>query len=184
MGVHQPVLDSSQITFIRNSPLFFVSTAPLSPTGHINCSPRPVDSRFFINSPTEIGWLDLIGSGIETVAHLKENGRIVVMFCSFSEQPQILRIHGKGQVFEPGQPRFAEITSGFSNDLGTRAVIIIRVERVSTSCGYGVPMMDFVSHRSNIEQWLEFKGTDGLDVYKRKHNVSSIDALRGLNLDE
>ena len=184
MGVHGPVLDSSQIAFIRKSPLFFVATAPLSSDGHINCSPRPVDSRFFVNSASEIGWLDLVGSGVETVAHLKENGRIVAMFCSFSEQPQVLRIHGTGQVFEPGHVRFEEITSGSPYEPGVRAVIIIRIERVSTSCGYGVPMMNFVSHRSTIDEWLELKGTKGLDAYKRKNNSSSIDGLDGLNLSE
>ena len=184
MGAHQPNLDSSQIAFIRQSPVFFVATAPLSAEGHINCSPRPVDSRFLINSETEVGWLDLVGSGIETVAHLKENGRIVLMFCSFSEQPQILRIHGKGEVFEPGHTRFEETMSRFSNHLGVRAVIIIKVERVSTSCGYGVPMMNFVSHRSTIDEWLDLKGTNGLAVYKRQHNKNSIDSLTGLKLDD
>lgn len=106
------------------------------------------------------------------------------MFCSFSERPQVLRIHGTGQVFEPGHPRFEEVISRHSNELGVRAVIIVEVERVSTSCGYGVPIMNFVSQRSTIDEWLELKGIEGLDSYKRKNNRDSVDGLEGLSPDE
>lgn len=181
MGVEKPELTVHQVDFIRNSPVFFIATAPSGTEGHVNCTPRPMDWSFFSESSRRVGWFDLVGSGVETIAHLKENGRIVVMFCSFGSKPLILRLHGKGIVHEPGDEVYESKVSLVGSGLGIRAVVAVDVERVSTSCGYGVPVMDFVSHRPTIGKWLESKGESGLVEYRRKNNLSSIDGLAGLD---
>lgn len=183
VGLTGLALSESQIKFIRESHLYFVATSPNSPSGHINCSPRPVDWSFILDSPSEVGWFDLVGSGIETISHLKENGRIVLMFCSFGAVPLIMRLHGRGFVHEPGSAGFERLMSGCQRRLGIRAVIKISIERVSTSCGYGVPLMDFVTHRPRMDQWVEQKGESGLVSYRKKNNVASIDGLEGLDED-
>lgn len=181
MGRTGSELDASLVNFIKASPMFFVATAPLSVDGHINCSPRPVDSRFILKSDSQVGWFDLVGSGIETIAHLKENSRIVLMFCSFTTDPLILRIHGSGRVFEPGDDEFEREIADFGSYLGIRALVLVDVESVSTSCGYGVPIMQFQSHREKMDNWLELKGSDGLKKYREKHNLRSVDDLEGLD---
>lgn len=183
MGFTGSVLNDVQMNFIRESPVYFVATAPISSTGHINCSPRPVDWSFILESPSEVGWFDLVGSGIETISHLKENGRIVMMFCSFAGDPLILRLHGRGVVYEPGDASYEGLVAGCERKSGIRSVVKISIERVSTSCGYGVPLMDFVSHRTKIDQWIALKGESGLVNYRKKHNLSSIDGLNGLDED-
>lgn len=181
MGVIGPELNDSLTAFIKQSPMFFVATAPLSPQGHINCSPRPMDARFILNSKNQIGWFDLVGSGIETISHLKENSRIVLMFCSFGEDPLILRIHGAGSVYEPGDEIYENALGDLKAELGIRALILVDIETVSTSCGYGVPIMRFESHREKIDDWLELKGHEGLVGYRNKNNLTSIDGLAGLD---
>lgn len=181
MGLIDSQLNDALVNFIKESPMFFVATAPLSVEAHINCSPRPVDSRFLLKSERQIGWFDLVGSGIETIAHLKENSRIVLMFCSFTADPLILRIHGSGRVFEPGDEEFDSEVAKLGSELGIRAMILVDVESVSTSCGYGVPIMKFESHREKMDAWLELKGPSGLRQYKHGHNLSSIDNLEGLD---
>ncbi len=181
MAVEKPELSESLIGFIRRSPMFFIATAPSGQGGHINCSPRPLDWSFFIDSPKRVGWFDLVGSGIETIAHLKDNGRIVLMFCSFGGKPLILRVHGSGAVFEPGDDVFEASVSSLDSSLGVRAVVIVEVERVSTSCGYGVPVMEFVAHRPTINEWLEKKGDEGLVEYRMRNNLVSVDGLAGLD---
>ncbi len=180
MGVERPELSESQRDFIERSPMFFMATAPSGSQGHVNCSPRPVDWTFFVDSSRCVGWFDLVGSGIETIAHIKENGRIVLMFCSFGPKPLILRIHGYGTVFEPGDHVFESRLSSAANPTGIRAVVTVDIERVSTSCGYGVPLMDFISHRPTIGEWIEKKGDQGLLEYRRKNNLVSVDGLPGL----
>lgn len=184
LGVKPPLISESQLKFISSSPLYFVATAPSGPEGHVNCSPRPVDWSFYVDSPTELGWYDLVGSGIETVSHLKENARIVLMFCSFRKTPLVLRIHGRGTVFEPASDYFQEKIRLVDSRLGVRALIRVEVERVSTSCGFGVPLMEFVSHRPTMHEWLERKGERGLNDYVKGNNVLSIDQLPGLNEGE
>lgn len=181
MGVEKPELSQTNIGFILKSPMFVVATAPSSLQGHVNCSPRPVDWSFFVDSPRTVGWFDLVGSGVETIAHLKQNGRIVLMFCSFGVNPLILRLHGKGHVYEPGDEQFEERVSKVDSCQGIRAIIIVEIERVSTSCGYGVPIMDFVSHRSTLSEWIGRKGEAGLFKYRRKNNLASVDGLEGLD---
>lgn len=181
MGVERPELSKHQLDFIRKSPVFFVATAPSNPDGHVNCSPRPVDWSFFIDSSSQVGWYDLVGSGVETIAHLKENGRIVLMFCSFGSKPSILRLHGIGTAHEPGDEYYEAKSSSLVDKLGIRAILKVSIERVSTSCGYGVPVMEFVSQRSTIGEWIRRKGEAGLTEYKRRNNLLSVDGLPGLD---
>lgn len=181
MGIKEPYLTDDQIAFIESSPLFFVATAPLSANGHVNCSPRPMDRTFFIDSPTHLGWFDLVGSGIETISHLKENGRIVIMFCSFGKVPKIMRIHGIGRVFEPGETTFDAYLNRMPESLGVRAVISIEIERISTSCGFGVPEMEFIQTRPALNDWLQRKGAKKLSDYRREYNLNSVDGLPGLD---
>ncbi|MDA8081993.1 MAG: pyridoxamine 5'-phosphate oxidase family protein [Actinomycetota bacterium] len=181
MGVEKPELTGQYVDFIKKSPVYFIATAPIGIDGHVNCTPRPMDWSFFAESSRLVGWFDLVGSGVETIAHLKENGRIVLMFCSFGSKPLILRLHGKGSVYEPGDEEFESRVSMAGHGLGIRAVVTVDVERVSTSCGNGVPVMDFVSHRSTIGKWLENKGESGLLEYRRNNNLLSIDGLAGLD---
>jgi hypothetical protein len=157
-----------------------VATAPLDPEGHVNCSPKGNRDSFAVLDERRIAYLDLTGSGIETVAHLRENGRIVVMFCAFEGPPRIVRFHGRGEAVELDDPRFAGLAARFGPDLASRAVVVVEVERISDSCGYGVPLMAFREHRPNLDHWALGKGAEGLADYRATRNAASIDGLPGL----
>ena len=159
--------------------MFFVATAPLDAAGHINLSPKGLDS-FRVIDPRTVAYLDLTGSGIETVAHLRENGRIVLLFCAFEGPPKIIRLHGRGEVVEPGDPRFGSLAARFSSFPSTRSVIVIALERISDSCGYGVPLYGYEGQRSQLIDWAERKGADGVVRYREDNNRRSIDGLQGL----
>jgi len=159
-------------------PMFFVATAP-SAGGHVNLSPKGYDS-FRVLSPTRVAYLDLTGSGIETISHLRDNGRITFMACAFTGAPRISRIYGTGTVHEIGSPEFSELMPHFPALPGRRAIIDVAVDRVTTSCGYAVPMMDLVSDRDRLLDWARAKGDDGLDEYRASKNARSIDDLPGL----
>jgi len=159
-------------------PLFFVATAP-SDGGHVNLSPKGLDTLRIL-TPTRVAYLDLTGSGVETIAHLRENGRITLMACAFAGAPRISRIYGAGTVHELGSDAFAELASNFRDLPGRRSVIDIAVERVTTSCGYAVPMMDLVSDRDRLLDWARAKGDDGLVDYRAAKNAASIDGIPGL----
>src|ERR1051326_4015670 len=135
-------IDEELAEWIRRQHLFFVATAPLSQEGHINCSPKGGDA-FRVLGPLEAVYQDYTGSGAETIAHLRENGRIVVMFCAFEGKPNILRLHGEGTVLLPEDPHYEKWAVLFPPHLGRRALIHIQVSRVSTSCGFAVPLMEF-----------------------------------------
>jgi len=164
--------------FIEAQKLFFVASAP-SGGGRVNLSPKGLDTLRVLDERT-IAYLDFVGSGVETIAHLRENGRIVVMFCAFSGPPKIVRLHGRGEAVEPGDPRFAGLAAKFPSEPGVRAVILVNVERVSDSCGYGVPLYEYQGERTALGAWAEKKGTDGLEEYQRTRNAASIDGLPGL----
>jgi hypothetical protein len=170
--------------FLLRQPVFFVATAPLSGGGHVNCSPKGNDGGLVVLGPQRIAYQDLTGSGAETIAHLRENGRIVVMFCAFEGPPRIVRIHGRGEVVRPGDPEWEELSPRFPDRLGTRAVIVVDAERISDSCGYAVPLMNFDSHRSNLEHWAEEKGAEGLVAYREEKNALSLDGLAALPTGE
>lgn len=165
--------------FIRSQHMFFVATAPSSLDGHLNLSPKGLDT-FSILDPRSVAYLDLTGSGIETVAHLKENGRVVVMFCAFKGEPNIVRIYGRGKVLEPGMEGFDDLCALFPPYPGTRSVIKIDITRVSTSCGWGVPNYEFGDDREMLLDWAEHKGPEGIAAYQRAKNRSSVDGLPGL----
>lgn len=179
MGKLYPDIDERNAAFIRAQKVFFVATAPLSGEGLVNCSPKGLSSLVVLD-PNTIAYLDLVGSGIETVSHLRENGRIVFMFCAFEGPPRILRLHGRGEVVEPGDPDWNALAARFEPQENARAIVRAHIHRVADSCGYGVPRFDFVEERSQLLDWAERKGADGLERYKREHNRMSLDGLPGL----
>lgn len=180
MGSVYPEIDHRLSSFVESQPVFFVATAPLAGDGHVNCSPKGNDGTFVVLDGRRVAYLDLTGSGVETIAHLRENGRIVVMFCSFAGPPRIVRFHGTGEVVPLGDERFAGLLDHFSEKAGARAVVVVTVDRISDSCGYGVPLMDFQGHRHNMAHWVEKKGGDAaLVAYRDEKNAVSIDDLPG-----
>jgi Pyridoxamine 5'-phosphate oxidase len=162
--------------FIKEQSLFFVGSAPLSANGHINVSPKGLDT-FRVLGPRHIAYLDLTGSGNETAAHVMENGRLTIMFCAFSGRPQIVRIYCRARVVVRGSKEWPSLIEQFPNHPGRRQVIVGDVEFVQTSCGYAVPEMKFVSQRETLTRWAEVKGDEGLVEYRRMHNRVSLDAL-------
>ncbi len=170
--------------WIAEQPLFFVATAPLADDGHINLSPRGHDT-FRLLGPLEAAFLDFTGSGNESAAHLAENGRITVMFCAFAGAPRILRLYGRGEVVLPGGADWERLRELFPPELaGVRQIVRIRVGRVQSSCGFGVPLMSLVGQRSELQAWAEKRGEAGLEEYRRKNNALSIDGLPAPGLAE
>ena len=165
--------------WLREQHVFFVATAPLSAGGHVNCSPKGGDC-FRVLGPTEVAYLDFTGSGAETAAHLRENGRIVLMFCAFSGRPEVVRLHGQGQVITSGDDAFEGLVTLFPPNPGARALVRVEVTRVSTSCGFSVPLMDFRERRDTLDRWAQAKGTEGLEKYRQEKNARSIDGLPAL----
>jgi hypothetical protein len=161
-------------------PVFFVATAPVGDAGHVNLSPKGLDS-FRVLSPTRVAYLDLTGSGVETIAHVRENGRITLMACAFSGNPRISRIYGAGTVHPFGTPAFDALASEFPELPGRRSIIEVDVERVTTSCGYAVPLMDLVEDRDRLNDWAAKKGDAGIAAYWVSKNALSIDGLPGLS---
>lgn len=174
-------IDTKLKHWIGKQKMFFVSTAPLSADGLVNCSPKGLDS-FRVVGPREVVYLDLTGSGIETVSHLKENGRIVIMFCSFDSSARIVRLHGKGTVYEKDSSEFERYAALFEPFPSARSVIHVDVRRISDSCGYGVPHYEFKSDRKAIAKWAEQQGAEGLVKYRREKNAYSLEGLPGLDI--
>jgi hypothetical protein len=183
LGKTYPTIDDSLAQFIQAQKVFFVGSAPLDANAHVNLSPKGLDTLRILD-PSTVAYLDLTGSGIETIAHVKENGRIVLMFCSFEGPPRILRIHGRGRVVEPQQTEFTSLADHFPRYDGTRAVIVVEVARISDSCGYAVPRMKYEGERSQLSAWASKLGPEGLKEYRTKKNQRSIDGIRGLNTQD
>ncbi|MEE9609454.1 MAG: pyridoxamine 5'-phosphate oxidase family protein [Myxococcota bacterium] len=179
MGRVYAEIDERNAAFIRQQQLFFVASAPLGTGGLVNLSPKGLGT-FAILDPLSVAYLDLVGSGIETVAHVRENGRITFLFCAFEGPPRTLRLHGRGQVIEPGDAEWDALRAHFPEYESARAVIRARLERVSDSCGYGVPLYRFEGQRAQLVEWAARKGSDGLRAYKAEHNRASLDGLAGL----
>lgn len=179
MGKAYDGIDAALAAWLAAQPVFFVATAPLAADGHVNVSPRGLDC-FSVLAPTTVAWVDRTGSGVETVAHLRENGRITLMWCAFSGPPKIVRLHGRGRVCLPGSPEYGDVTARHPASLSTRCVVVVEVERVSDSCGYGVPLMDLVGERDQLERWALSKGEQGLVAYRAEKNALSLDGLPGL----
>jgi pyridoxamine 5'-phosphate oxidase-like protein len=184
-------IDDHWRDWIAKQALFFVGTAPLSGDGHVNLSPKgPIGSLRVLDDHT-VAYLDAVGSGAETIAHLRENGRIVIMLCAFEGPPRILRLHGRGEVLLADDERFGDLVAraGF-DDPGApearRAVVVVNVERIADSCGYGVPLMSYEGQRPHLEasgkKRLRALGPDALRDYQREKNAESIDGLPAVEL--
>jgi hypothetical protein len=162
-------------SFIGRQQMFFTASAPAD-GGRVNLSPKGVDT-FRILSDTEVAYLDLTGSGNETAAHVRENGRLTIMFCSFEGKPTILRLYGRGESIQPGDAGWEELVARFTRLPGERQIIRMTIESLQTSCGFGVPLYDFRGHRTDLPAWCEKKGDEGLRDYRAKKNGVSIDGL-------
>lgn len=181
MGKLYDAIDDRLAAWIEGQRMFFVATAPSGADGHVNVSPKgPIETLRILDERT-IAYLDLVGSGAETVAHLRDNGRIVVMFCAFEGPPRILRVHGRGEVLAAAAVDFPG--AGVLPEQ-RRTVICVHVERIAGSCGFGVPLMAYEGERPNARAWAEGKlakgGPDAIEDYKAQKNVASIDGLPAL----
>jgi len=179
MGKTRLTLDAAARHFIEAQKIFFVASAPLDPAGHVNLSPKGLDS-FRILSPSTVAYIDFNGSGVETIAHLKENGRIVLMFCAFQGPPNIFRLYGHGRVVEPHHREFASLAQHFPPFEHTRSVIVVKLTRITDSCGYGVPLFKYEGERQQLQAWARNRGSDALQAYRREKNRRSIDGLPGV----
>ncbi len=167
-------LDTQLCEFIAAQQLFFTATAPIA--GRINLSPKGIDS-FRCLDFERVAYLDLTGSGNETAAHLHQNGRMTMMFCSFTDKPLILRLYGKGEVVAPNTAQWDSLIDKFADLPGKRQIILLQIESVQTSCGYGVPVYELQSERSTLIDWAVKKGVDGVSAYQAQKNHTSIDGL-------
>jgi predicted pyridoxine 5'-phosphate oxidase superfamily flavin-nucleotide-binding protein len=181
MGKLYDEIDDGLRAFLEAQHVFFVATAPSDGDGHVNCSPKGLDA-FRVLAPRTVGYLDYVGSGVETIAHVRENGRIVLMFCAFEGPPRIVRLHGRGRVTEATDPGFDAASGPFPRraDVNVRAVVHVDVTRIADSCGYGVPLYRYEGERTQLPAWAERKGAEGIAEYKRERNATSIDGLGGL----
>ncbi len=165
-------LDDSWIEFISTQKVFFTATAPAK--GRINLSPKGMDT-FQCLDETTVAYMDLTGSGIETVSHLNENGRMTIMFCSFTQKPCILRLYGQGSVVRPDDSDWEKYSEQFPDSPGCRSIIVMNIESAQKSCGYAVPLMDFREERKTLSKWAENKGPERIREYWEENNTVSID---------
>lgn len=170
--------------WIEKQRMYFVATAPSGAGdqrngGHVNCSPKGLDS-FRVLGPRSVGYLDLTGSGAETIAHLRENGRICIMFCAFEGPPKILRLHGKGTYLTPDDAEWQAELAKYKPLAGARAIIQVECTRISDSCGFGVPIYETPKDRATLLNWADKKGQTGVVDYQQKNNLLSIDGLPAL----
>jgi hypothetical protein len=185
MGKLYDGIDAAMAAWIEQQPVFFVATAPLAVDGLVNLSPKGETGTFRVVDARTFAYLDLTGSGVETIAHLRENGRICVMFCSFRGKPTIVRLHGAGRVLRPGDPEFDAALAGFGEAAArrrtyVRSVVVVDVERVSDSCGYGVPRMELVEERDTMDAVWSRRDEARVAAYQAEKNAVSLDGLPGL----
>lgn len=175
-GIDGPLAD-----WIARQHVFFVATAASAPDGTVNLSPKGTAGTLVVLDERRVAYLDLTGSGIETVAHLRDNGRITVMWCAFEGPPRIVRVHGRGEVVTPGDRRWDELLAVFGGPrAGQRSIVVVTAQRVSDSCGYSVPLMEFAAERTRLDEWAAARSEDELDEYRARKNSRSIDGLPGL----
>jgi hypothetical protein len=187
LGRLYDVIDNATRQWLTKQPMFFVATAPNDPDGHLNLSPKGAAGAFRVLGSTTVAYVDLVGSGVETVAHLRENGRIVLMFCAFAGPPKIVRLHGQGRVVSQDDPEFASLLPEFSLDDDARAlargIVVVETTRISDSCGFVVPRMDLVSQRDQLMRWGEQQQAKNGDAWKELYvaanNAHNIDGLPG-----
>jgi Pyridoxamine 5'-phosphate oxidase len=174
MSKFYDALTSPLIQFVQAQPIFFVSTAPRD--GRVNLSPKGMDT-FRCLSEGEVAYLDLTGSGNETSAHLEENGRLTIMFCSFAAEPLILRLYGRGRAIRPRSSKWSQYIAQFAKVPGMRQIIVLDIEQVQTSCGFAVPFMEYQGTRPKLRDWAQSRGEEGLRQYWEDKNQWSIDGL-------
>ena len=179
MGRVHEALDDNLIDWIGQQHLFFVASAPLD-GGHVNLSPKGHDTFRVIDKST-VAYLDLTGSGVETIAHIRENGRLTIMFCAFEGPPRILRLYGRGEAIEPDAPDFEDLAETFPALPGVRSIIRLTIDRISSSCGYSVPFLAYEGERETLLDWAERKGPEGIEAYHAEKNSTSIDGMAGLS---
>ncbi len=180
MGAVHDDITAEFASWIAEQPIFFVATAPDN-GGHVNLSPKGYDSLRVLG-PRRVAYLDLTGSGVETIAHLRDNGRITLMWCAFQGNPRILRVYGRGTAHPIGSAGYDELVCHFDELPGSRSIIDVEVERVSTSCGYSVPLMGLEGDRDRLLDWARAKGDGALPEYRASKNARSIDGLPGLSV--
>lgn len=179
MGQVYPEISDRIADFLLAQKVFFVATAPSDPDGHLNLSPKGLSDSFAVLSPHRVAYLEYGGSGVETIAHLRDNGRIVLMVCAFEGPPKILRLHGHASEVLPGDDGFDDLLARFPGPPRTRlrSVIVIDVERVSDSCGYGVPLLAYEGDRDLLVQFWERKSPEEAQEYQSTRNAKSIDGV-------
>jgi len=194
VGQVYPELGQRLVQFIASQPVFFVATAPcldsVGAGGHVNVSPKGYRDTFAVLDPLTVAYLDLTGSGAETIAHLRQNGRITLMFCSFDATPKVPRIYGTGRAALHADPEWPGLAAHFGPAAGTergggdrdaeRAIIVVAIDRIADSCGYAVPVMELSFERDLLARWSERKSAENLAAYRVKHNSESIDGLPAL----
>ncbi|MET8340731.1 pyridoxamine 5'-phosphate oxidase family protein [Streptosporangium canum] len=169
--------------FIQAQPVYFVATAP-EQGGHVNVSPKGYADTFAVLDDTTVAYLDLDGSGVETISHLRQNGRITIMFCAFSGPPNILRLYGTGRVVVPENPGFPDLIKKFGPHPGVRSIIVVDCDRISDSCGFSVPFMSFDEERTLLDEWAQRKDVQQKRTYRARNNRESIDGIPGLSPEE
>lgn len=174
-------LDDRMIEWIAAQPVFFVASAP-SDGGHVNVSPKGHDTLRVLG-PRSVAYLDLTGSGAETIAHTRDNGRLTIMLCAFQGPPRILRLFGTGVAHPLGTARYEELAPLFPDLPGARTIVELDADRIQSSCGYSVPFMTLDEERPTLLQWAQRKGPDGLEAYWADRNATSIDGLAALDPD-
>ena len=179
MGRVYDAISDELADFISVQHMFFVATAPSGRGGRVNLSPKGLDTFAILDANT-VAYLDLTGSGVETIAHLRDNGRITIMFCAFEGKPNIVRLYGRGEVLPIGELEADRLLPRFGSYPGARSVIQVGVDRVSTSCGYGVPLLEYEGDRDQLLEFAERRGPEGLVEYRAEKNAASIDGLPGL----
>jgi hypothetical protein len=180
VGKQYETLTPELVEFIESQKMFFVATAPLEAGGHVNVSPKGMDSFRVLDERT-VAYLDVTGSGVETISHVRENGRIVIMFCAFEGKPLIVRLHGRGEVLEAHQSEFGALKSRFPDLPGMRAIIRITTTRIADSCGWTVPLYEFEGTRDYYDNYAQKKGPAGIREGQLAANMKSIDGLPGLS---
>ena len=175
-------IDSTLAAWLTTQPVFFVGTAPLSGDGHVNVSPKGMAGTFAVFDRYRVGYLDYYGSGSETIAHLRENGRITLMFAAFEGRPTIVRLYGKGRIVLTQDPEFGSLRPYFGKERVTaqRAIVMVDLDRVSDSCGYAVTLMDFVADRTVLDLRQEKRGPGPYREYPETKNAVYIDGLPAL----
>ncbi len=172
-------LDDSLREWIAAQHVFFVASAPTATDGHVNLSPKGYDS-FRVLDDSTVAYLDLTGSGVETIAHVNENGRLTLMFCGFEGPPRILRLFGRGEVVRPGDADFDALVGQFAPLPGVRSVIRCHLDRIQSSCVYSVQFIEYVTERETLTDWAARRGPDGIEEYPAEKNRVSIDGLTGI----